>query len=117
ASFTVTSGNKLDVTLPALPSGAVESGVYVGTTTGDLYFQTDEATTSYSQSTPIATTIPPPDENTTAEKLQVTIPAIPYHANSINIYISTATDTETLERNTTELVEVFTEPLDGGGVS
>lgn len=51
------------------------------------------------------------------EKLEVTIPAIPYHANSINIYISTATNTETLERNTTGLVEAFTEPLEGGGVS
>ncbi|WP_214629988.1 hypothetical protein [Paenibacillus agaridevorans] len=51
------------------------------------------------------------------EKLEVTIPAIPYHANSINIYISTATNTETLERNTTDLVEVFSATLDGGGVS
>jgi hypothetical protein len=47
------------------------------------------------------------------ETLRVTVAAIPFHANSINIYISTSTNTEKLQRNTTSLVSDFTVPLVG----
>jgi len=48
------------------------------------------------------------------EALQVTVPAIPYHANSINIYVGTEANAETLQLNTTELVSVFAELITDG---
>lgn len=48
---------------------------------------------------------------TLTETLHIVIPAIPYHANSINIYISNATTTETLQLNTTLLTTDIAEPL------
>ncbi len=48
---------------------------------------------------------------TLGESLHIVIPAIPYHANSINIYISNATTTETLQLNTTSLTTDITAPL------
>lgn len=49
------------------------------------------------------------------EKLRVVIPAFPLHVLSANIYISTSTNTEKLERNVTALSSDFSEPLDGTG--
>jgi len=49
------------------------------------------------------------------EALEFTVPEIPYHANSINIYIGTESDTGTLQINTTELVSTFSEPITTDG--
>lgn len=52
------------------------------------------------------------------ESLRIVVPAIPFHANSINIYISTSTNTETLEvTETTSLSTDIEEPLTGGGAA
>lgn len=51
------------------------------------------------------------------ESLRVVVPALPLHATSVNIYISTVTNTEKLELNAVTLSNDFTEPLDGTGVT
>jgi hypothetical protein len=50
---------------------------------------------------------------TLGEKLHIVIPAIPYHANSINVYISSATNAEKKEYNTTTLITEQIVPLVG----
>ena len=54
---------------------------------------------------------------TLTEVLHIVIPAIPYHANSINIYISTTTNTETLRFNQTALIKDIIAPLPTAGVA
>lgn len=49
------------------------------------------------------------------ETLRVVVPALPLHAVSINIYISTTTNTEKLELNAATLSNDFTAPLVGTG--
>lgn len=50
---------------------------------------------------------------TLGEKLHIVIPAIPYHANSINVYISSTTNTEKKEYNTATLITEQIIPLVG----
>lgn len=117
-TITITAGNRLDITIPALPAGATSASIYVGTVTGTLYYQANIAITTHSINAPIDTVTPPPVANTCiVSKLRVTVPAVPYHANSTNIYISTATNTEKLEGNTTTTTFDRSTPLAGTGAS
>lgn len=50
---------------------------------------------------------------TLGQKLHIIIPAIPFHANSINVYISASTNTEKKEYNTTTLTTEQIVPLTG----
>lgn len=113
-SFTVTAGNKLDITIPALPTGATSASIYVGTVTGTLYFQANIVITTHSITEPIDEVTPPPVANTCiAAKLRVTVPAVPFHANSTNVYISATTNTEKLEGSTITTTFDQSTPLDG----
>lgn len=49
-------------------------------------------------------------------KLRIVIAAIPYHANSINLYISTSSNTETLRYNVTATTTDVIAPLPTAGV-
>jgi hypothetical protein len=51
------------------------------------------------------------------QTLRIVIPVIPYHANSIKIYISTVTNTETLRYSVTALTTDVTAPLPAAGVA
>lgn len=101
ATIIITAGNRLDITIPALVAGATSSGIYAGTVSGTLYLQATIAITTHSINAPIATITAKPVANTCiAAKLRVTVPALPYHANQTNVYLSTATNTEKLQGNT-----------------
>jgi hypothetical protein len=50
---------------------------------------------------------------TLGQNLHIVVPAIPYHANSINVYISSSANTEKKEYNTTTLATDQTTPLTG----
>ncbi len=102
ASILITAGNRLDITIPALPSGATSASIYAGTVSGTLKFQSNIATTTTFINAPILTVTAPPVANTCiVAKLRVTVPAVPFHANQTNVYISTTTNTEKLQGNTT----------------
>lgn len=104
ASLLIAAGNRLNITIPSLPAGATSASIYVGTATGVLKYQTNLTTTTTFINAPILTATAPPAANTCiVANLRVVVPAIPFHANSINIYISTATNTETKQVNTTSL--------------
>lgn len=102
ASLLITAGNRLDITIPALPSGATSASIYVGTTTGVLKYQANIAITTHSINAPILTVTAPPVANMCiVANLRVVVPAIPFHANSINFYVSTTTNTEKYQANDT----------------
>lgn len=104
ASLLITAGNRLDITIPALPSGATSLSIYAGTTTGVLKFQYNTATLVTFINTPLTAIQAPPVANTCiVANLRIVVPAIPYHANSINIYVSTTTNTEKYQANTTSV--------------
>src|SRR3990167_6151358 len=117
-SFTVTAGNRLDITIPALATGATSANIYVGTVTGTLFLQANITITTHSINAPIATVTSPPVANTCiVSKLRITVPSVPFHANQTNIYISTTTNTEKLEGNTTTTTFDQSVPLVGTGVT
>lgn len=104
SSLLITAGNRLNITIPALPSGATSLSVYAGTTTGILKFQYNTASLVTFINTPLTAIQAPPVANTCiVANLRIVTPAIPVHANSINLYISTTTNTETKQINTTSL--------------
>jgi hypothetical protein len=114
ATITIAAGNKLDITIPALASGATSASIYVGTVTGILYYQDNISITTHSINAPIATVTAPPVANTCiVAKLRVTVPAVPFHANKTNVYISSTTNTEKLEGSTTTTTFDQSTALDG----
>lgn len=52
ATITVASGNQLNVTLPAFPTGAVSANIYLSTISNEGRLQGNTTTTMYTQSTP-----------------------------------------------------------------
>jgi hypothetical protein len=66
-------------------------------------YVTDKGETAASAESSLAITL--------GQNLQIVVPALPSHATSINIYISSATNTETLQVNTTSTTYDQSAPL------
>ncbi|WP_054028138.1 hypothetical protein [Bacillus sp. FJAT-28004] len=56
ASITITSGQNINVTVPAMPFGTRQTNIYMGTATGVTKRQSNTKTTAYIQSTALDTT-------------------------------------------------------------
>jgi hypothetical protein len=54
-NITITSGQDIVVTIPSLPFGATQANVYIGTTSGGEYRQSNTTVTTYTQHTSLLT--------------------------------------------------------------
>jgi hypothetical protein len=114
---TTGSTSTITVTIPALPSGATSANIYISTATGTETKQGSTATTTYTQTAALVAGAAKPVANTCiAANLRIVNPAIPFHANSMNLYISTSSSTEILQANTTSLTYNQSTPLGAGTV-
>ncbi|CAM4097574.1 hypothetical protein PAAL109150_09750 [Paenibacillus alkaliterrae] len=113
----ITSGSTstITATMPTFPSGVTSVNVYISTSTGTQTRQGSTTTTSYTQSAALVSGAAKPASNTCiVAKLRVTVPAVPFHANKTRIYISTTTNTETLQGETTTTTFDRSTPLVSG---
>jgi hypothetical protein len=78
---------------PTLSAVAGTATLPTGTYYVRYTYVTDKGETAASAESSLAITL--------GQNLQIVVPAIPVHANSINIYISSTTNTETKQVNTT----------------
>ena len=73
SSLSVTAGNQLTVTIPALPVGATSSNIYISTATGTQTKQGSTTTSTYPQTTAIVSGAAKPISNTTSSFYQLSL--------------------------------------------
>jgi hypothetical protein len=88
---------------PTLSAAAGTATLPTGTYYVKYAYVTDKGETALSAESSVAITL--------GQNLQIVVPALPSHANSINIYISSTSNGETFQANTTSTTYELSVPL------